>query len=258
MDRTLFADISGLTRGPADPINEQAPLIVAIHGGTYTSGYFDVPGYSLLERAAINGLKAIAIDRPSYGTTPSLDPGDMAIDGQARYLARALDEAWRVYGESTRGIVLIGHSIGAAIAATIASEPSGLPVLGLAISGVGLRTPGTHGPLWQSLPDTPTVEMPAHIKDQLMFGPAGSFDPAMPSASCPTAALMAATSPATSGVGTGACTRTVLSRERALPPARIKLVRAIRATDSGPIASRRSMLTSIVTSETELMAPFSP
>ena len=44
-----------------------APLIVAIHGGTYTSAYFDVPGYSLLDRADASGVPIIAPDRPGYG-----------------------------------------------------------------------------------------------------------------------------------------------------------------------------------------------
>lgn len=32
--------------------NQDVPLVVAIHGGGYSSAYFDVPGYSLLDRAA--------------------------------------------------------------------------------------------------------------------------------------------------------------------------------------------------------------
>ena len=39
-----------LLAGP--PAAADVPLVIALHGGTYTSTYFDIPGYSLLDRAA--------------------------------------------------------------------------------------------------------------------------------------------------------------------------------------------------------------
>ncbi len=184
MSALLFEGWSGLSRIPAAPPVAGTPLVVAIHGGTYTSLYFDVPGYSLLDRATDNHIPIVALDRPAYGLTPALTEGTATIANQARHLIPTLHQAWRQYGLGTSGIVLIAHSIGAAIAATIASEAEDLPLIGLAISGVGLRTPGTHRSMWEALPDTPMVEMPTPIKDQLMFGPPGSFDGAvMPAAS---------------------------------------------------------------------------
>lgn len=158
------------------------PLVIAIHGGTYTSAYFDLPDSSFLARAAANGIPAIAIDRPGYGDSPALPPDQMAIADQAAYLVEPLHELWALHGEG-RAVVLIGHSIGGAIAATIAGAPGDLPVAGLAVSGVGLRTPTHHGPMWASLPDEPFVGMPAPVKDAVMFGPAGSYHPSAPEAS---------------------------------------------------------------------------
>jgi pimeloyl-ACP methyl ester carboxylesterase len=179
----IFGELSGRARLPAGARAAHAPLVVAIHGGTYSSAYFDVPGYSLLDRAAAVGIPILALDRPGYGDSPLL-PGDGGtIRGQAAYLASALEDAWRRHGGGASGMVLIGHSIGGAIAASIASKPEGLPLLGVAISGVGLRTPTQHQSMWNSLPDTPIVEMPTPMKDQLMFGPPGSFDASMPAAS---------------------------------------------------------------------------
>lgn len=161
---------------------EGAPLVIAIHGGTYTSAYFDLPGRSLLDAAEANGLPIVAIDRPCYGDSPMLAPDQMDITGQATFLTGALDAVWQNYGSGCPGIVLIGHSIGAAIVATIASAPGALPLLGIAISGVGLRTnPGDHE-RWQSLPDIPLVTLPPEVKDHVMFGPEGSYDPDMPAA----------------------------------------------------------------------------
>ena len=173
-----------------------APLIVAIHGGTYSATYFDVPGHSLLDRAAVNGLTAVAIDRPGYGATRPLAGAEMGIAGQGAFLAEALGEVWSHEGAGHNGMFLIGHSIGAAITATIASAPHDLPLIGIAISGIGVRTPVEHGPQWNSLPNTPHVEMPIVVKDRLMFGVDGSFDEAMPAAShvanapCPRAELI--------------------------------------------------------------------
>lgn len=159
------------------------PLVIAIHGGTYTSRYFDIDDHSLLERAGVNGVPAIAIDRYGYGGTPFIE--DMSILGQAAALSHGLADVWETHRGNAVGVVLIGHSIGAAIALGIASDPGRLPLLGVAVSGIGMRTPGNHSAMWNALPDLPTVEMPGPVKDQLMFGRAGSFAAAMPAASHP-------------------------------------------------------------------------
>jgi len=57
--------ISGISCVPETPLGiHPPPLIVAIHGGTYNSGYFDVAGYSLIQRAAGLGIPILALDRP--------------------------------------------------------------------------------------------------------------------------------------------------------------------------------------------------
>lgn len=184
----VAGDLTGRVRLPGSGGNRPPlPLVVALHGGTYTSRYFDVPGASLLDRAVANGIPVVALDRPGYGGSPALPAGQSTVKGQASYLRKALEDCWQRYGEGTRGIFLIGHSIGGAITASIAAEVAGaepaFPLLGIALSGMCLKTPPEHKPLWESLPDTPTVEMPGPVKVQMMFGPAGSYDPAMIEAS---------------------------------------------------------------------------
>jgi len=176
----LFAGLSGRSR-LLDIVAPDMPLVIAVHGGTYTSAYFDVPGYSLLDRAVALGIPIVAPDRPGYGESPALEDGRMA--SQARFLTGALGEAWERYGAGTRGIVIIAHSIGAAISLMVAAEPGGLPLLGIAVSGVGLRTPREHQPMWESLPELTHVELPSAMKDEVMFGPPGSYDASMPEAS---------------------------------------------------------------------------
>lgn len=175
-----FGPFTGRTSAPGR-CEGPRPLIIAIHGGTYTSVYFDVAGHSLLDRAERNGITAIAIDRYGYGGTPFIE--DMSILGQASALAEALPVLWEEFRSDACGVVLIGHSIGAAITLGIARSPGRLPLLGVAISGIGVRTPGTHATMWNALPDSPIVEMPGPIKDQLMFGDRQSHADAMPAAS---------------------------------------------------------------------------
>ena len=111
-----------------------------------------------------------------------MPPAGATIAGQAEYLVEALRAVAEADGKG-RGIVLIGHSIGGAIAATIASAPGDLPIIGLAISGVGLRTP-TGSPMRSAvMPDLPFIETPSELKDLVMFGPPDSFSAPMPQAS---------------------------------------------------------------------------
>ena len=179
----IFAGLSGRIQIPATLSNSDLPLVVAIHGGTYTSAYFDLPGYSLMDRAAALGIPILALDRPGYGSSAELSGDDASLIGQAGFLTKALQKAWQKYGQSTRGIVLIGHSIGAAITLCIAADPTNFPLLGLAVSGVCLRTPDELRDAFAASPAGPFLDFPTPMKDQVMFGPEGSFSRDMPQAS---------------------------------------------------------------------------
>jgi pimeloyl-ACP methyl ester carboxylesterase len=184
---SLFAELSGRFHKPAGPLAPRTPLVVALHGGTYTSAYFDVPGASLFEQAAALRIPLLAPERPGYLGSLSLPPVQMTVEGQARHLGRALQDAWQRHGAGTAGLFVIGHSIGGAITATLASQlaggQAGFPLLGIALSGMCLNTPPEHKPMWEQLPDTPTVEMPPPVKDMMMFGPEGSHKPGLVRAS---------------------------------------------------------------------------
>lgn len=175
--------IAWSTNGAAP--GRDVPLVIALHGGTYSSEYFDIPGYSLLDHAADAGIPAIALDRPNYGDSSPLEPGDSIILRNADVLGDAIGSIWREHGEGTAGIVLIAHSIGGAVATAIAAAPQEWPLLGLAISGCLVRVPGESRAAWESLPDIPVIELPTPMKDQVMFGPEWTRNPDMPEASHP-------------------------------------------------------------------------
>ena len=178
-DEVLLAGRStlGIDRRLAD----RPPLVVAIHGGTYTSRYFDLPGYSLLDRARALGIPLIAPDRPGYGESVVPAPAEAGIEHSAVLLDRAIGAIFARYGADTPGVVLIGHSIGAAIAAMVAARRPAWPLLGLAMSGICLTPPpGADAAAWEALPDTPFVDMPREVKDHVMFGPKETYRSDMP------------------------------------------------------------------------------
>ena len=169
--------ISGLQRlGTAA---ENAPLIVALHGGTYLSKYFDVPGYSLMERAAAMGIPIIAIDRPGYAESTPLPPDESTILRNAEVLDGVIGQLWQKHAAG-RGIVIVGHSIGGAITVAIAARRPSWPLLGIAVSGVGLVTPRESNSAWAALPKIPLIDLPTPMKDMVMFGPDWTYDAVMP------------------------------------------------------------------------------
>jgi pimeloyl-ACP methyl ester carboxylesterase len=173
--------VSGRKRGVDESAGgKDRPLIIAIHGGTYSSAYFDVPGYSLIDHATALDLPIIALDRPGYGDTTPLPPADATIAKNAERLDGVIGDIWERYGRDRSGVFLIGHSIGGAITVSIAARRPSWNLLGIAVSGVGLVTPPESLEHWSSLPDIPMIDLPAQVKDQVMFGPEWTFSPDMP------------------------------------------------------------------------------
>src|ERR1700690_458236 len=77
--------ITALTTEPAPPSlapdsprpDSPRPLIAALHGGTYTSRYFDVAGSpegSFMDTAAASGYQVVSFDRPNSGGKPPRSP----------------------------------------------------------------------------------------------------------------------------------------------------------------------------------------
>jgi pimeloyl-ACP methyl ester carboxylesterase len=153
------------------------PLLVALHGGTYTSGYFGVaggPAGSFLDIAARNGFAVLTVDRPGYGESTLLPEDENTFARQAEILDGVIAEALTVWPAA--GVVLVGHSIGGMIGLEIAARHPQWPLLGVTTSGNGARIPaGGAAEALGSLPLSGVVDLPVPERDGVMFGPAGTF-----------------------------------------------------------------------------------
>ena len=71
--------------------------------------------------------------------------------------------------------MLVGHSIGSAITLLIAATQPRWPLLGVAVSGVGLSLP-PGGPAYEEThPSGDRITAPNEVKDRFMFGRPGSY-----------------------------------------------------------------------------------
>jgi pimeloyl-ACP methyl ester carboxylesterase len=180
MERRLIAADSGSVavgyHAPAAAISG-LPLLVALHGGTYTSEYFSVaggPAGSFLDIAGRNGFAVLTVDRPGYGESSLLPENENTFARQAEILDGVIAEALDVWPAT--GVVLVGHSIGGMISLEIAARHPQWPLLGVTTSGNGARIPaGGAAEALGSLPLSGVVDLPVPERDGVMFGPAGSF-----------------------------------------------------------------------------------
>lgn len=158
------------------PHQKPRGVIVALHGGTYDSSYYNTGADSLLDLAAALGYLIVAVDRPGYGATYGADPGLLTFDSQTAILSRALHHVWTDIGQGA-SLVLVGHSIGGMLALCVAAARPAVPLRGVEVSGMGeLWQPGLRE-MWSSLiGDAAEVTVPADAHNQVMYGPEGTFD----------------------------------------------------------------------------------
>lgn len=151
-------------------------LLVALHGGTYSSKYFDTAPSWLLDFCASLGYSILALDRPGYGAATSVPPDRLSFNGQVPILRQALAEIWDTYGQQSAGMFLIGHSIGGMIALLLAAEQPHERLLGLNMTGSGaLYQTQTSAAFATLMNDAPAVVMDQSIKVAVMYGPPWSY-----------------------------------------------------------------------------------
>jgi pimeloyl-ACP methyl ester carboxylesterase len=131
---------------------QKRPLIIAIHGGTMTSKYYDLtPDTSAAPIAMALGFPFVAIDRPGYGASSGLPPrlqeGDSWHQQEGRHLhQQILPALWNHFGRRSgaASMVMMAHSLGApgsiVASALHADEPHTYPLSGAIWSGCGFRS----------------------------------------------------------------------------------------------------------------------
>jgi pimeloyl-ACP methyl ester carboxylesterase len=160
--------ITGISNGSSAG---DLPLLVALHGGSYTSAYFDVPGHSLLETGQANGFEVVALDRPGYGGSSPFPSGEVSFARNAEILDAAVAQLWEARGGSRPGIVVIAHSIGAAIAVHLAARRPAWPLLGIALSGIHDAAPAQVRNAWDSMPAGQPVVFTPEQRRMFFYGP---------------------------------------------------------------------------------------
>lgn len=123
------------------------PLIVAIHGGSYSASYFFADDqHSALPLVSALHVPFLAINRPGYkDSTPiaAVPEGSTYLQELGKYLHHEILPAlWKRYASDVGAscLVLMMHSIGspgAIVAAALNAESNLYPLAGLIMSGFG-------------------------------------------------------------------------------------------------------------------------
>ena len=157
-------------------------LIVALHGGGYSAGYWNCPvdGASLLELGAHLGFHVLALDRPGYGAAEQFDPSRLRLAAQVELLFDAI-EAWEAKSRFHGPTFIIGHSIGGMLALLMAAHVRGTRLSGIDVLGVPLRfstnASGDEVQSWQ----TGQSHLPVlreDLRKSLLFGPPHTYSAA--------------------------------------------------------------------------------
>ncbi|MEU4266332.1 alpha/beta hydrolase [Streptomyces sp. NPDC026092] len=153
--RSITLDAAGVPLSAllAEPAGPPRAVVVAIHGGGMSAGYFDsraTPGLSLLELGARLGYSVLAVDRPGYRASAPCLPEGQTVRRQAATLHAALADFASTHATGA-GFFLVAHSNGGKLALAAAAD-SPRPLVGLDISGLGTtlavdthRLPGLDG-----------------------------------------------------------------------------------------------------------------
>lgn len=142
-----------------------APLLVCIHGGGCSGRYFDLKGFSTVDRALARQMPVLLVNRPGHGGSAPARTHQPIEEAAAR-LPALIDE---IRGD--RPVVIIGHSIGGAVALTIAAQRHEWPLKAIAVSGIGDRITPEFEEAWAAL----LSGVPVETNIGHFFGPEGTY-----------------------------------------------------------------------------------
>lgn len=170
--RSADGQCSGTLINPETaPPGANWPLLACIPGGDCSGRYFDVAKLSTAAMAQERGFAVLMVNRPNYGASSPLE-GDRPIRSSlspiASLICTALEEP-----DIADELVIIGHSIGGAVALLLAAQAGDLPLRAVAVSGLGDEPPQmTRGWAEDALGATDRPELSA----QMFFGSPATYD----------------------------------------------------------------------------------
>lgn len=166
-----------INKGVAEPARG---LILALHGGGYSAGYWNCPvrGTSFFTLAAQLGFHVVAPDRPGYGSSYDFDPTRLGLNPQVEFLFDAI-EGWSDRKAFAGPVFVIGHSLGGIIALLMAAHPRAQRLCAVDVLGVPIRfraNPAgeTVKSFLQSGTHVPPVD--EQTRRLLMFGPDDAYE----------------------------------------------------------------------------------
>lgn len=178
--------LSGILNIPIQQLSrpKYCPLVVGLHGGSYTSQYFDAtPSYTASLTSNSLSIPFVAIDRPGYNdstpVTPIPEGSSFPEEWGIRLHESILPALWAEFGlpNECSCIVLHCHSLGAngaIVAASLhaaASKTSIYPLGGVVVSGFGSLLKETGGHTAQPNPPPLHINIPVHVKDSTLLLP---------------------------------------------------------------------------------------
>lgn len=154
------------------PAAGDRPLLVCIHGGACNARYFAIGAGSILAQGQARNYPLLLVNRPGFAGNRRLEVAD-PIHASVPMIQSLVDrvQAARSGGGAT---VVIGHSMGGAIAVELAARRGGRPLLGIAVSGIGDVSPPEIAD-WRPAAGASEVEATRDTA-HLSFGPPGSYD----------------------------------------------------------------------------------
>lgn len=114
-----------------------------------------------------------------YSKLLSSRVGEISFARNAQVLSAAIGELWKRYEGSATGVVLIGHSMGGAIAIHMAGQKHSWPLLGISATSIHTDAPAAVTAAWNSIPAEAIIPFSREQRVQFMYGPEGTYDPAV-------------------------------------------------------------------------------
>jgi pimeloyl-ACP methyl ester carboxylesterase len=158
---------SGVLLRPDEPLLD-TPLLVCVHGGGCNGAYFEVGPHAVARSAADQGWPVLLVDRPGFGRSAPPETEE-PIREAAALLPDLIYTALERVG--ARAVVVIGHSIGGAVALSAVAHQPDLAAA-VAVSGIG-DAPTAEAAAW--FEPVLADDAPAEPAAFFFFGPDGTY-----------------------------------------------------------------------------------